>query len=86
MNEQLRMALEALERGAREARAASSRSAAELRDRLERAADEVLTHLEAEPAEAEPEELIGRLDRQARDIADDLRRVERLMKDRLGRE
>jgi hypothetical protein len=85
MNESLRRALDALERGAVEARAASGRSAGQLRERLSRTVEEVLTHLEEdEAAGGEPEDVIGRLDRQAQDIAEDLRRVDRLMKDRLG--
>jgi hypothetical protein len=87
MNEHLRRALESLERGAVEARAVSYRSAGELRRRLSETVEEVLTHLEEDEAAAEePEDVIGRLDRQAQDIADDLRRVDRLMKERLGRE
>jgi hypothetical protein len=87
MNENLRRALEALERGAVDARTVSARSVSDLRSRLRTTVEEVLDHLEAdEEAAQEPEDVIGRLDRQSRDIAEDLRRVERLMKQRLGHE
>jgi hypothetical protein len=87
MNEHLRRAVDALEQGAMEARALSYRSAEELRIRLSRTVEEVLEHLEAdEEAGQQPEDVIGRLDRQAKDIAEDLRRVDRLMRQRMGRE
>jgi hypothetical protein len=88
MSEHLRRALEALERGASEARVLSSRSAGELRGRLNRTVEEVLDHLEAdtEEREAEPEDVMSRLDRQSKDIAEDLRRAERLMRQRMGQE
>jgi hypothetical protein len=87
MNEPLRRALEALEQGAAEARALSTRSADQLRRTLSRTVEEVLTHLEEdEEARQEPEDVISRLDRQAQDIAEDLRRVDRLMRERLGGE
>ena len=86
MNEHLRRAVAALEAGARELRGSSARSAGEIRGRLRRTVDEVLTHLEEDERvrDVEPEDIVGRLDRQSRDIADDLRRVERLMKQRTG--
>ena len=88
MNEHLRRALESLERGAVEARAASSRSTDDLRRRLRRTVEEVLEHLEddSDARAAEPEDVITRLDRQAKDIAEDLRRAERLMRQRMGQE
>ncbi len=87
MNDHLRRALEALEQGASEARVLSTRSAAALRHRLNRTVEEVLDHLEADAStEIEDEDVISRLDRQAQDIADDLRRVERLMNQRLRRD
>jgi predicted transcriptional regulator len=87
MNEHLRRAVDALEQGAMEARALSYRSAEELRIRLSRTVEEVLEHLEAdEEASQQPEDVIDRLDRQAKDIAEDLRRVDRLMRQRMGRE
>lgn len=83
MNEQLRRAVEALETGAREARALSARSLLQARERLRRALSEAHTHLEdGAEGTGEPEDAFSRLDRQSRDIADDLRRVERLMKER----
>ena len=58
-----------------------------VRSRLRSLADDILTRLDEDQKAATPEEtLIGDLDRQSRDIAEDLRRVDRLMKERLGRE
>lgn len=84
MNEHLRRALRALEAGAVEARELSSRSSDGVRKRLQQTVDEVLDHLERDSEE--PEDLMTGLDRQAKDIAEDLRRAERLMKQRMGRE
>lgn len=88
MNEHLRRAMAALEAGARELRGSSARSAGEVRGRLRRTVDEVLTHLEEDERvrDVEPEDIVSRLDRQSRDIADDLRRVEQLMKHRTGQD
>jgi len=86
VNEHLRLALQALEQGAAEARTLATRSTGEMRDRINRTMEEVLEHLEADSADPDPEDLIDRFDRQAKGIADDLRRVERLMKQRLGKE
>ncbi len=77
MNDNLRRAVDALEVGASEARRLSAHSGARVRERVQQAIDEALTHLEA--AEAEPESVFDALDRQSREIAEDLRRVERLM-------
>lgn len=85
MNEHLRRAMEALETGASDVRTVSTRSTSQVRARLRQTVEEVLHHLEAEePVDPTPEDVVDRLDRQARDIADDLRRVERLMKKRAG--
>lgn len=84
MNEHLRRAVEALEEGAAEVRVLSARSLDAARARLRRTLDEAEEHFQA--AEAEPEDVVGRLDRQSREIAEELRRVERLMKQRTGRE
>lgn len=81
MNEHLRRAVEALQRGAAEIQGMSAASPSRIRARLQQTAEEVLQHLEAEP-----EDVMSALDRQSRDIAEDLRRVERLMNERLGRE
>jgi hypothetical protein len=88
MNEHLRRALEALESGAADARRRSAESAGHVRDSLRRTTEEVLHHLEedARTPEAEADELMSRLGRQSRDIAEDLRRVERLMRKRTGLE
>jgi hypothetical protein len=72
MNENLRRAVAAVEAAAR--------------TRLEQTADDVLRWLEADQDTSEPESPIDRLDRQAQDIAEDLRRAERLMRERTGRE
>lgn len=87
MNDHLRRAVEALEAGASEARRLSIRSGAQARARVQRTVEEVLEHLEAEEQiqEAEPEDILSSLDRQSRSIAEDLRRAERLMKQRTGR-
>jgi uncharacterized protein YPO0396 len=80
VNEHLRRAVKALETGANEVRGVSSRSVSEVRQRLRNTVEEVLQHLEAEKEE-EPTTMSD-LDRQSRDIAEDLRRVDRLMKQR----
>jgi ABC-type transporter Mla subunit MlaD len=84
MNEHLRRALDALETGAAEARGLSARSTEGVRRRLQQTVEEVLEHLEKDSEE--PEDVMSSLDRQAKDIADDLRRAERLMKKRMGQE
>lgn len=88
MNEHLRRALEALEAGAAEARERSAISAAHVRASLRRTTEDVLRHLEedARTPEAETDDLMSRLGAQSRDIAEDLRRVERLMRKRTGQE
>jgi hypothetical protein len=88
MNEHLRRALETIEAGAAEARERSLQSAAHVRASLRRTTEEVLRHLEedARTPDAESDELMSRLGRQSREIADDLRRVERLMRKRTGQE
>ncbi|MGH2442214.1 MAG: hypothetical protein ACRDFX_03500 [Chloroflexota bacterium] len=88
MNDTVRKAIEALEAGAAEARSSSSRSVSEARARLHRAIREASSHLDGDPESElppEPEDIISRLQRQSQDIAEDLRRVERLMHDRTGR-
>ncbi len=49
-------------------------------------AGEVLEHLEADEQlrGPDPEDVMNRLERQSQDIAEDLRRVDRLMKRRMG--
>jgi hypothetical protein len=88
MNEHLRRALEALEAGAAEARERSLHSATHVRSSLRRTTEEVLRHLEADARtpDAEADDLMSRLGQQSRDIAEDLRRVERLMRQRTGHE
>ena len=88
MNEHLRRAVQALETGATEVRDLSVRSSTQVRRRLRQTVDEVLTHLEAdeESARSEPEDIVERLARQSQDIAEDLRRAEKLMKQRTGQE
>ncbi|GAC1400770.1 MAG: hypothetical protein NVSMB52_14420 [Chloroflexota bacterium] len=80
MNEHLRRAIDALEAGTTDVRALSRSASGELRSRIRATVEEVLTHLEAE--ENEPEDVVGRLDRQSKAIAEDLRRAERLMRQR----
>jgi hypothetical protein len=84
MNEHLRRAVEALQTGAAEM-AEGLHSADHIRSRLRRTAEEVLSHLEADARDREPEDIFSSLDRQSRDIAEDLRRAERLMRERTGR-
>lgn len=87
MNEHLRRAVQALEAGAQDVRELSSSSTGQVRARLRRAVNEVLDHLEADEAtSSEPEDIVSKLDRQSREIAEDLRRAERLMKQRMGRD
>jgi hypothetical protein len=85
MNEHLRRALDAMETGASEARQLTSQSTHAVRERVRRATQDVLGHLErdAETLEAQSDDVVSRLSKQSQDIADELRRVERLMKDRL---
>ena len=85
MNENLRRAVEALEAGASEARRLSASSTVHVRARVKRAVEEALDHLEADAdAPGEPESVFDALDRQSKEIAEDLRRAERLMKSRTG--
>jgi hypothetical protein len=88
MNEHLRRAMQALETGASEVRALASEPVGTVRARIERTVEEVLVHLEADEEAADPseEDIFGTLDRRSRDIAEDLRRAERLMKRRSGME
>lgn len=88
MNEHLRKALHSLELGAADIRAVSMRSTTEIRSHLRRTAEEILDHLEAEERsdQVNHDEVMSRLDRQSRDIAEDLRRAERLMRERTGRD
>jgi hypothetical protein len=86
VNENLRRAVDALQAGASDLADVSARSAWNVRERLAQTVNEVLDHLEAEEADPEPEDIMSSLDRQSRDIAEDLRRADRLMKQRLGRE
>jgi hypothetical protein len=87
MNEHLRRAVEALETGASDARRLSVRSAWHVRERVNRAIEEALDHLEADDGQDDPpEDVFSSLDRQSREIAEDLRRAERLMKRRLDRD
>jgi hypothetical protein len=81
VNEHLRRAVKALETGANEVRGVSSRSVSEVRQRLRITVEEVLQHLEAEE-EDKSGGTMSELDKQSRDIAEDLRRVDRLMKQR----
>jgi hypothetical protein len=84
MNDHLRRALRSLEQGAAEVRDMSLHSTGEIRNRLRRTAEDILTHLEAEQRadEGNSDDVMSRLDRQSRDIAEDLRRAERLMRER----
>jgi hypothetical protein len=85
VNDNLRRAIEALEAGANEARRLSAGSAFHVRDRVRRAVEEALDHLEADAEGSnEPESVFDALDRQSKEIAEDLRRAERLIKRRTG--
>lgn len=86
MNENLRRAVEALQAGASDVSRLSARSASEVRTRLQQTVEEVLDHLEEdERARAgEPEDVMSKLDRQSKEIAEDLRRADDLMKRRTG--
>lgn len=83
MNENLRRALAALQFGADDLRQLAGRSPAELRARLRETAEEILARLEEESSD-EPEDVFSALDRQSKSIAEDLRRAERLMRERTG--
>lgn len=84
MNESLRRAVEALQAGASDVSKLSLQSASEVRERLRRTVEEVLDRLEEDERarQGEPEDIISQLDRQSKDIAEDLRRVDELMKRR----
>jgi ABC-type transporter Mla subunit MlaD len=81
MNGDLQRALAALYAGAAELRDTSSRSTAEIRAVLRQTAEEILDRLEQQESDA-PEDIFSTLDRQSKSIADDLRRAERLMRER----
>jgi hypothetical protein len=81
MNESLRRALAALQLGADDLRTLTDRSPAEIRERLRETAEEILSRLEDESVD-EPEDIFSALDRQSRSIAEDLRRADRLMRER----
>jgi hypothetical protein len=83
MNENLRRALAALQLGADDLRQIAGRPPSEVRERLRQTAQEILARLEDE-SEDEPEDVFSALDRQSKSIADDLRRAERLMRERTG--
>lgn len=83
MDDRLRQAIAALREAAEDVPHLSD--AATIRARLRLAADEILTNLEAE-TETEPEDVFSRLRHQSQDIAEDLRRADRLMKERTQRE
>ena len=88
VNEFLRRAVDALASGAADVRDASFRSPTQVRRRLRQTVEEVLDHLEAEEEHVgeEPENIMTKLERQSQDIAEDLRRADRLMKRRMGRD
>ncbi len=73
MDRNLRKTLEALESGARELGKASKQAAEKVLDRLEN---------QKRADDGDPEAIHGELDRKAKDIAEDLKRVDRLMKER----
>lgn len=83
MNDDLARALDALRAGAADLRDTSVQSTAEIRARLRQTAEEILNRLEDEESD-EPEDIFTSLDRQSKSIAEDLRRAERLMRDRGG--
>jgi F0F1-type ATP synthase membrane subunit b/b' len=81
VNESIRQALAALRSGAVDLRDTSTQSAEEIRARLRQTAEEILLRLEEDTSD-EPEDLFSSLDRQSRAIAEELRRAERLMRER----
>ncbi len=84
MNDNLRRALQAMEAGVDDVRDRSAGPASDIRRRLRRALAEAQAHLDTDEAEqaTEPADVFSRLDRQSKDIAEDLRRIERLMRER----
>lgn len=84
MDENLKRALEALEGGAREARAAAAGPSWQLRALLRRAVEDVVARLEEETRaeEGSGDDIVSQLDRKSKGIADDLRRAERLMREK----
>lgn len=88
MNDHLRRAMDALDAGANDLRRLSRGPAGHVRARLKSTVEEVLEHLEADQnaRDEEPEDIFSALDRQSREIAEDLRRAEQLMKRRTGME
>lgn len=81
---ELEQAYELFKRFASEVESAGSLSAEQLRIRLRRVSRRVLDLLESE--DDKPEDTISGLQRQSEEIADDLRRVQRLMRDRAAQE
>lgn len=79
MDDSLSRALDALRRCVDNVHAAATPQARRMH--LRQGAEEILRHLEDE---AEPEDLWSSLDRKSKDIAEDLRRAERLMRERSG--
>lgn len=73
-------AAELLKRAARELEAAGSLTAEEVRVRLRSVAEGVLNLLDEDVTPDEPGDVLSRLERQSQEIAEDLRRVERLMR------
>lgn len=82
MNEDVRRAAEIAEAGIREAKGSAQRAHGILRRALERA----LQHLEEgeQAHSSDPEDITAALDRRSKEIAEDLRRAERLMRERTG--
>jgi hypothetical protein len=83
MNENLRRALETLHSAAGDLRTVSGQSTTDIRTRLRQTAEEILTRLEEDESD-EPEDVFSSLDRKSKSIAEDLRRAERLMRERTG--
>lgn len=78
MDENLSAAVDALRRCVEEVQGAPTPQA--MRERLRRGAEEILTWLDGEQSE----DLWSELDRKSRDIAEDLRRAGRLMREQGG--
>ena len=86
MNENMRRLLERLGSSSETIRHRTIQESTQVRDSVRRVAHEILDRLEnQERSEAgDPAAIDNELDRKSKDIADDLRRVERLIRERKG--
>ncbi len=73
-------AYRAFKQAARDLEHAGALTAGQLRRQLRTVSEQVLGLLDEDEAVQGPDDVLSRLERQSRDIAEDLRRVDRLMR------